>query len=208
MKHDSAGDLIRLAFKACKAVGRWTNTAASTLCFRILCFFNAIRIGKHSRAIGVPSINVSMGGVASIGKSFYIRTGVGNTEVGHAGSRIRVGPKGVLRVGDRVGMSNTTIVCEHSVEIGDDVFIGGGAQIFDTNFHSTDAVIRTSGRETRAEVRTDPIQIGSRVFIGANAMICKGAVIGDEAIVAAGSVVVSSIPSGEMWGGNPARKIR
>lgn len=208
MKHDSAGNLIRFAFKACKAVGRWTNTAASTLCFRILCLLNGIRIGRHSRAIGVPSINVSMGGVATIGESLYIRTGAGNTEIGHVGSRIRVGPKGVLRVGNHVGMSNATIVCELSVEIGDDVFIGGGVQVFDTNFHSTDAVIRTSGLETREDVRTDPVRIGSRVFIGANAMICKGAVIGDESIVAAGSVVVSSIPPGEMWGGNPARKIR
>lgn len=208
MKHHSAGDRIRLACKAVKAADRWTKTASSSLCFRLLCFFNGIRLGKHVKAIGVPSINVSMGGTATIGQSFYIRTGFRNTEIGHVGSRIRVGPEGVLRIGDRVGMSNSTIVCERSVEIGDDVFVGGGVQIFDTNFHSTDAAVRASGRETRKDVRTAPIRIGSRVFIGSNAMICKGVAIGDGAVVAAGSVVVSSIPPGEVWGGNPAGKIR
>ena len=137
-----------------------------------------------------------------------IRTGLHDTEVGTVGSRIRVGPKGVLRIGDRVGMSNVTIVCEESVAIGNDVFIGGGVQIFDTNFHSTAAAVRTSGRETRADVRTASVYIGSRVFIGVNAIICKGVTIGDEAVIAAGSVVVCDVSAGEIWGGNPAIRIR
>ena len=168
---------------------------------------NGIRFGRGLKAIGVPSVNVSLGGSATIGEWFTIRTGCGNTEIGSVGSRIRVGPKGILRIGDRVGMSNATIVCEESVEIGDDVFIGGGVQIFDTNFHSTDASVRTSGRESRADVKTAPVRIGARAFLGANAIVCKGAIIGDEAVIAAGSVVVSSVPAGETWGGNPAGRI-
>lgn len=169
---------------------------------------NGVRFGRGLKAVGIPSVNVSLGGVATIGERFTIRTGCGNTEVGSFGSRIRVGPKGILRIGDRVGASNATIVCEESVEIGDDVLIGGGVQIFDTNFHSTVADVRASGRGTRADVRTAPICIGSRVFIGANALICKGVTIGDEAVVAAGSVVVGAVPAGETWGGNPARRIK
>ena len=169
---------------------------------------NGIRYGHGLRAIGIPSVNMSLGGSATIGERFAIRTGCGNTEVGLVGSRIRVGPKGVLAIGDRVGMSNATIVCEESVEIGDDVFLGGGVQVFDTNFHSTDAFVRTSSRETRADVRTAPVRIGARAFLGANALVCKGVSIGDAAVVAAGSVVVCDIPDGETWGGNPARRIQ
>ena len=208
MKRNSSGAWFRLAFKFVKAAGRVANTFVSTVCFRILCLLNGIKLGKSAKAIGLPSVNVSLGGVARIGNSFYIRSGVGNTEIGRSGSRIRVGPKGTLSMGNRVGMSNATIVCENVIDIGDDVFIGGGVQIFDTNFHSTDAAVRTSGRETREDVRTAPVHIGARVFLGADAIICKGVSIGDESIVAVGSVVVSSIPSGEVWGGNPARKIR
>ena len=169
---------------------------------------NGIRFGRGLKAVGIPSVNVSLGGAAAIGERFTIRTGCGNTEVGSVGSRIRVGPKGILRIGDRVGASNATIVCEEAVEIGDDVLIGGGVQIFDTNFHSTDASIRTSVPDSRAEVRTAPVRIGARAFLGANTIVCKGATIGEEAVVAAGSVVVGDVPAGETWGGNPARRIK
>ena len=174
----------------------------------MLCRLNGIRFGRGLKAIGVPSVNVSLGGSATIGERFTIRTGCGNTEIGSVGSRIRVGPKGILKIGDCVGMSNATIVCEESVEIGDDVLIGGGVQIFDTNFHSTDASIRISGHESRSDVKTAPVRIGARAFLGANAIVCKGVTIGDEAVVAAGSVVVGDIPAGETWGGNPARRIK
>ena len=200
--------MIRKAFKVAKAVCRSCRFACSTWRVRLLFRLNGIRFGRGLRAVGVPAVNVSLGGRAEIGERFTIRTGLHDTEVGSADSRIRVGPKGVLRIGNRVGMSNATIVCEESVEIGDDVLLGGGVQVFDTNFHSTDAAVRASGRETRADVRTAPVRIGPRVFVGANAIVCKGVTIGDEAVVAAGSVVVCDVPACETWGGNPARRIK
>ncbi len=39
-------------------------------------------------------------------------------------------------------------------------------------------------------------------------MILKGVTVGEESIVAAGAVVVKSIPPGDIWGGNPAKFIR
>lgn len=179
-----------------------------TMATRVLFFLNRINMGPRLQAIGIPSVNVSRGGKAFIGSHFTVRTGVGCTEVGSAGTRIRVGPRGQLVIGNHVGISNATIVCDDSVSIGDGVLIGGGVQLFDTNFHCLNADIRCSGHESRDNVRTAPITIGNRVFIGTNAMICKGVSIGDEAIVAAGSVVVHDIPAGEVWGGNPARRIK
>lgn len=200
--------MLAKSWKVVKLVIRTVWTVLSTVFVRILFKLNGVRCGGRLRAVGIPSVNVSLGGRAEIGESFYVRTGVGATEVGSVGTRIRVGRNGVLTIGDRVGLSNATIVCEESVMIGDDVFVGGGVQIFDTNFHSTDAVVRTSGRETRADVRTLPVRIGSRAFLGANAIVCKGVSVGDGAVVAAGSVVVRDVPAGEVWGGNPAGKVR
>ena len=200
--------LFRKPFKVVKAVSRRIRIWYSTRHVRMIFHLNGIRFGRRLRAIGVPSVNVSLGGSVTIGDQFTIRTGCGNTRVGSVGSRILVKPKGVLKIGDRVGMSNATIVCEESVEIGDDVFVGGGVQIFDTNFHSTDPAIRTSGHETRSDVKTAPVCIGARVLLGTNSIICKGVTIGDESVIAAGSVVVSSVPAGEIWGGNPARRIK
>lgn len=52
-----------------------------------------------------------------------------------------------------------------------------------------------------------PVTIGNNVFIGMNAIILKGVTIGNNVIIGAGSVVTRDIPSNEVWGGNPARKI-
>ena len=52
------------------------------------------------------------------------------------------------------------------------------------------------------------VTIGNDVFIGANCYIGKGVSIGDRSIIAAGSVVVKSIPPDEIWGGNPAKFIK
>ena len=52
-----------------------------------------------------------------------------------------------------------------------------------------------------------PIRIGNNVFIGSNAIVMPGVVIEDNVVVAAGSVVTKSVPSGKIVGGNPAKII-
>ena len=182
---------IQKFFKVIKAINRKLNRAWSTFCTHIIFWGNGI---KHHDIIayGIPFVNVSLGGKCFIGKKFCIRTGVQNSEVGLVGTRILVGRSGVLKIGDNVGMSNATIVTQESVTIGDNVMIGGGVQIFDTNFHSTDASVRAKGKETPDDVKKKPVVISDNVFIGTNAIICKGVVIPDETIIPAGSVVYSS----------------
>jgi len=51
------------------------------------------------------------------------------------------------------------------------------------------------------------IKIGDNAFIGARALIMPGVSVGKNAIVAAGSVVVKSVPDGTIVGGNPAKVI-
>ena len=196
-----------IVFKGYKAFHLRLAAAWWTLFTCILFRLNGVKC-KSVKALGRARINVSMGGQATIGDNFHIRTGQAYTEVGSLGSRILVGPNGVLTIGDNVGMSNATIVADCSVTIGTNVMIGGGVQIFDTNFHATDPSIRTSGHETRNDVKKAPIVIGDNVFIGTNSIICKGVTIGDNSIVAAGSVVVGPVPLGEVWGGNPAQSLR
>lgn len=50
--------------------------------------------------------------------------------------------------------------------------------------------------------------IGDGVWIGAHSIILKGVKINNGAVIAAGAVVVSDIPSNEVWGGVPARFLR
>lgn len=51
------------------------------------------------------------------------------------------------------------------------------------------------------------VVIGDYVYIGTNALIMPGVTIGNNVLVAAGSVVTKSIPSGMVVAGNPAKKI-
>lgn len=51
------------------------------------------------------------------------------------------------------------------------------------------------------------VEIGNNVFIGLNSIIMPGVKIDDNSIVAAGSVVTRSVPSGYIVGGNPAKII-
>lgn len=199
--------MIVKLLKALKFAHRMVSAFVSTWITKAILHCNGASF-RRLRALGIPSVNVSLGGRFEIGDDFYVRTGIRWTEVGLPGTRLRVGPSGSLKIGSRVGISNCTIVAQQEVIIGDDVKIGGGAQIFDTNFHSLDPKERVSGCEVASCIRTAPVHIGDRVFIGTNAIVCKGVSIGDESIVAAGSVVVSDVPAGEIWGGNPAQRIK
>ena len=90
------------------------------------------------------------------------------------------------------------------IEIGDDSGIGSGCVLTDHNH----AMAPVAERMRDQEVEIDPILIGKDVIVGVNSVILKGVKIGDGAVVAAGSVVTKSVPANEIWGGNPARKIR
>lgn len=51
------------------------------------------------------------------------------------------------------------------------------------------------------------IVIKSGAYIGSGSHIMPGVTIGEGSLIAAGSIVTKSVPDGEVWGGNPARKI-
>lgn len=50
--------------------------------------------------------------------------------------------------------------------------------------------------------------IGKKCFVGCNAIILPGVSIGDEVVVAAGSVVTKNIESNSLVAGNPAKLVR
>ncbi|MGE8080586.1 acyltransferase [Peribacillus loiseleuriae] len=57
------------------------------------------------------------------------------------------------------------------------------------------------------EYRLGEVVIGNEVLIGANSTILPGVVIGDGAIVSAGTLVHKDVPAGAFVGGNPMRII-
>ena len=114
---------------------------------------------------------------------------------------------GSIVIGENVGISNSTIYSRIGITIGDNVMIGGGTKIYDTDFHSLDARYRGTG-EDKAHTVNKPVTIEDRVFIGAGTVILKGVHIGRGAVIGACSVVTKNVPAGEIWAGNPAKRIR
>jgi UDP-2-acetamido-3-amino-2,3-dideoxy-glucuronate N-acetyltransferase len=112
--------------------------------------------------------------------------------------------KGV-RIGARVKISSHTFICE-GVTLEDDVFIGHGVMFTNDKYpRSTTAV---GELQTEADWTVVPTLVKWRASIGSNATILCGVIIGEEAIVGAGSVVTHDVPARAVVAGNPARMIR
>ena len=88
------------------------------------------------------------------------------------------------------------------IEIGNKVTITSGVKII-THDGSTWLMNDEKGRRYLFK----KVVIGNNVFVGVNAIIMPGVKIEDNVIVAAGSVVTKSIPSGKIVAGNPAKII-
>lgn len=58
------------------------------------------------------------------------------------------------------------------------------------------------------EYRLGEVHIGDNVMVGANTTILPGVIIGDGAIVSAGTLVHKDVPAGAFVGGNPMQIIK
>ena len=158
-----------------------------------------------------PFIHASLGAKITIGENAVLVNSTRNNFIGlYKNCSIVACGSGTIAVGDNVGCSGVSICAYNKIEIGNHVMIGANTMIFDTDFHSLNPIERRRGFKSGEDLWaiSKPIRINDDVFIGANCIIGKGVSIGGKSIIAAGSVVVKSIPEGEVWGGNPARFIR
>lgn len=107
-------------------------------------------------------------------------------------------------IGDRVFLGRfTEFNIKKSIYIGNDSLIASGCKFIDHD-HGYDDITTPMNKQNGLEAE---IIIESNVWLGVNVIVLKGVTIESGAIVAAGAVVTKSIPSGEIWGGIPARKI-
>lgn len=116
-------------------------------------------------------------------------------------------PNSLIEIGNNVGITGTTINASVRVSIGDNVMIGSGCLITDTDSHPIKAAERNSP-EWDSFTISKPITIGNNVFIGARSIVMKGVTIGDGAVVGAGSVVTKDVPANAIVAGNPAKIIK
>jgi acetyltransferase-like isoleucine patch superfamily enzyme len=107
-----------------------------------------------------------------------------------------------IRVGRNVFVNqNCTFYDLGGLDIADDVLIGPNVSLI-TSGHPLEPSQR------RAMTIGKPIAIERNVWIAAGATIVGGVTVGENAVVAAGSVVAKDVPPNAFVGGNPARVIR
>lgn len=104
-----------------------------------------------------------------------------------------------LSLGSGFFNSNIKIRCHKNIEIGEDVAFSHDVTIMDSDGHKG----LWEGYE-----KTKPIKIGNHVWIGTKVTILKGVTIGDNTIIAAGSVVTKDVPNNTVVAGVPAKVIK
>jgi acetyltransferase-like isoleucine patch superfamily enzyme len=109
------------------------------------------------------------------------------------------------RVGRRVKVSSHSFICE-GVTIEDEVFIGHGVMFINDKYPR--ASNQDGSLQTEGDWELFPTLVMRRASIGSNATILCGLIIGEGAIIGAGSVVTKDVPPFTIVAGNPAKVIR
>jgi len=164
---------------------------------------------SNFKTYGVPYISVANDGIFNIGNNLMLNNGIFGNPIGCYNRCTFFVDRGAnLIIGDNFGISQAAIICHLSIKIGNNVKIGGGVSIFDTDFHSLQSILRSNLETDLRNKKKLPIVIEDNVFVGAYSTILKGVSIGKNSIIGACSVVTKNIPENEIWAGNPARFIR
>ena len=139
---------------------------------------------------------VELGANVSVGPFVEIVVHKHNRHTSHKG-RLIVGDRAIISAGANIRASGGVItigagsgIGQHSVVVATNHAIRPGVERFNTPYDET----RTG------------VSIGKNVWVGAQCVLLAGITIGDDAVISAGSVVTTDVPSGEIWGGIPARR--
>lgn len=129
--------------------------------------------------------------------------------IGNLGKNVLIIPAFRCQYGSNIELEdnvivnfNCTFMDNTTIHIGHNTLIGPNCSLYTVN-HAIDPDERERGF-----CKDSPIYIGSRVWLGGNAVIMPGVSIGDDSIIGAGSVVTKDIPGGVIAVGNPCRVLR
>ena len=125
------------------------------------------------------------------------------------GSGTTVGPFVEIQrgatIGERCKIQSHTFICE-GVTIEDDVFIGHNVSFINDKYPRS--TTEGGALQTDADWQVIETRIKRGASIGTSSTILCGVVVGENAIVGAGSVVTRDVPANTVVAGNPARVIR
>ena len=143
---------------------------------------------------------------------------IGNHVSCYAGCSFALGKNGTCSIGDFTLVNGALIMAEERIEIGSYCLISWNVGIADSDFHPLEPAQRLidaqalapyfENRPARPTLKTARVKICDNVWIGMNAVILKGVTIGENSVVAAGSVVTKSVEPNVVVAGNPATVVK
>jgi acetyltransferase-like isoleucine patch superfamily enzyme len=136
----------------------------------------------------------------------------------YAGCSFSISENGQCTVGNFTLLNGALVMAEERIDIGSYCLISWNVGIADSDFHPLEPAQRLidaqalapffKDRPPRPKLKTAPVKISDNVWIGMNAVILKGVTIGENSVVAAGSVVTKSVPPNTVVAGNPAVPVK
>ncbi len=113
-------------------------------------------------------------------------------------------PDSKIEFGTNVFINNNFVaVSEKGIKIGNNALIGTNVEITDSDFHNINSSARFGGEHFVREV-----ELKNNVWLGSNVKILKGVTIGENSVIANGSIVTVDIPANVIAGGIPAKVIK
>lgn len=178
-----------------------------------------IPIKAHHRVIfkKTKTCQIKLAGRLTFGnKKLALSSGApSNIQLGNhsqfiCGRGVNIGPgvniiqkeKSILEIGENTYFTaDSRLEVVNKISIGSDCAISWGTSIIDDNHH-------TIYYENKNKATSNEVGIGNHVWIGCQTVILPGTSIGDNCIIAAGSVVKGSFPENTLIAGNPAKVIK
>jgi UDP-2-acetamido-3-amino-2,3-dideoxy-glucuronate N-acetyltransferase len=109
------------------------------------------------------------------------------------------------KVGKRCKISSHTFICE-GVTIEDGAFIGHGVTFINDSYPR--ATAENGDLQTEKDWKVERTVVKKGASIGSGTTILSNLVIGENALVGAGSVVTRDVPANAIAAGNPAKVLR
>jgi acetyltransferase-like isoleucine patch superfamily enzyme len=109
------------------------------------------------------------------------------------------------KVGRNCKISSHTFICE-GVTIEDDVFIGHGVTFINDIYPR--ATTSSGALQTETDWKVERTLVKRGASVGSGTTILANVIIGENALVGAGSMVTRDVPPDSIVTGNPARVVR